>query len=196
MFYTLTYRTDGTITGYCKYSEPQDVLPSDQIECTEDQYNNWQSCVVADGAVSVSAEKALAVAKADKTAQLSARCAAEIASGFASAALGIDTFYPTTDNDQRNLQSSALAGAWNAGDTKWRVPLWCRQRDTWAYVEHTAQQVQQVNVAWVDFRAAAQQRYATAIEKVSAAVDIEAVRAVDVAPASTASSVPDNIMTS
>ncbi|KVN97617.1 hypothetical protein WJ71_27940 [Burkholderia ubonensis] len=120
----------------------------------------------------------LSEAQALRIAALSLECQAAIVVGFASSALGAATYYPTTDVDQRNLQSSALAAAWNAAERDWSVPLWCRQGDAWGYLNHTAQQVQQVNADWVAFRTAAQRRYADAIAQVHKAASVDAAQAV------------------
>ncbi|KVN73891.1 hypothetical protein WT15_23920 [Burkholderia stagnalis] len=148
---------DGPIIAWWSMSQPQPTV--DQLNA------EWQACQ-------------LSIAKTASIAALNAACQTAIVAGFTSSALGVSTFYPTTDTDQRNLQSSALAAAWNAGTAGWRVSLWCQQGDAWAYVTHTAQQVQQVNADWVTFRASAQQKYAAAIDQVNAATTVDAVRAV------------------
>ncbi|KAG0188577.1 hypothetical protein DFQ28_004622 [Apophysomyces sp. BC1034] len=124
----------------------------------------------------------LAAAKAAAIAALNTACRDEIAAGFSSSVVGREVFYPTTETDQRNLLSSALAAAWNAGEKGRNVPLWCRQGDTWAYVTHTAEQVQRVNAAWVEFRTSAQQKYADATDRVSAATSVDAVREIVTSP--------------
>ncbi|KVO79037.1 hypothetical protein WJ95_01555 [Burkholderia ubonensis] len=125
-----------------------------------------------------SAADQLAATKSSAIAALNATCQTAILAGFTSSALGTETFYPTTETDQRNLQSSALAASWSAGSADWNVPLWCRQGKVWAYAKHTAQQVQQANADWVAFRTASQQKYADAIAQVREATTIDAVNAI------------------
>lgn len=182
------FDAQGNITAF--YDSIDSPVPEggQAIEITEAE---WQACIsqqgqwhVVSGALAQvpppTAGEQLASAKASTIAALNAACQGAILAGFTSSAIGSATFYPTTDTDQRNLQSSALAAAWSVGTTDWHASLWCRQGDAWAYVTHTAQQVQQVNADWVTFRTSAQQKYAAAIDQVNAATTVDAVRAVAV----------------
>ncbi|RQQ37061.1 DUF4376 domain-containing protein [Burkholderia stagnalis] len=178
----------GSITAFYDSVDSPVQIGANVIAITDDE---WLMCInqrgqwyVLNGALAQvpppSAAELLAAAKATEIADLNAACQSAILAGFASSALGAATFYPTTETDQRNLQSSALAASWSAGTSGWSVPLWCRQDDTWAYVAHTSQQVQQVNADWVTFRTSAQQKYAVAIDQVNAATTVDAVRAIAV----------------
>ncbi|AOK15291.1 hypothetical protein WT26_04215 [Burkholderia cepacia] len=181
------FDAQGNIEAF--YDSIDSPIPSgvtNTIEITDVQ---WMTCIsqpgqwhVVSGALAQvpppSAAEQLASVKASTIASLNAACQAAILAGFTSPGIGMPTFYPTTDTDQRNLQSSALAAAWNAGAADWHTSLWCRQGDAWAYVEHTAQQVQQVNADWVTFRTASQQKYADAIAQVHEATTIDAMRAI------------------
>ncbi|KWK48075.1 hypothetical protein WT81_04840 [Burkholderia stagnalis] len=182
------FDAQGNITAF--YDSIDSPVP-EGIQAIEITNAEWQMCISQQGQWHVSsgalarvppptAAEQLASAKASAIAALSAACQAAILAGFTSSATGSATFYPTTDTDQRNLQSSALAAAWSVGTADWHASLWCRQGDAWAYVTHTAQQVQQVNADWVTFRTSAQQKYAAAIDKVNAATTVDAVRAVAV----------------
>ncbi|KVQ12477.1 hypothetical protein [Burkholderia ubonensis] len=182
------FDSQGNITAF--YDSIDSPVP-EGVPAIEINDAEWQTCISQQGQWHVSSDalarvppptaaEQLASVKASAIAALSAACQAAILAGFTSSATGSATFYPTTDADQRNLQSSALAAAWSAGAEGWHVSLWCRQGDAWAYVEHTAQQVQQVNADWVTFRASAQQKYAAAIDQVNAATTADAVRAVAV----------------
>ncbi|KVK99930.1 hypothetical protein [Burkholderia ubonensis] len=183
----VAFDAQGNITAF--YDSIDSPIPSgvtNTIEITDVQ---WMTCIsqpgqwhVVSGALAQvpppSAAEQLASVKASTIASLNAACQAAILAGFTSSAIGSATFYPTTDTDQRNLQSSALAAAWSVGTADWRVSLWCQHGDAWTYVEHTAQQVQQVNADWVTFRTASQQKYADAIAQVREATTIDAVQAI------------------
>ncbi|KVC78271.1 hypothetical protein [Burkholderia ubonensis] len=183
----VAFDAQGNITAF--YDSIDSPIPSgvtNTIEITDVQ---WMTCIsqpgqwhVVSGALAQvpppTAAEQLTSVKASTIAALNAACQATILAGFTSSAIGSATFYPTTDTDQRNLQSSALAAAWSVGTADWRVSLWCQHGDAWTYVEHTAQQVQQVNADWVTFRTASQQKYADAIAQVREATTIDAVQAI------------------
>ncbi|KVR28625.1 hypothetical protein WL61_23195 [Burkholderia ubonensis] len=171
---------DTTDSPAPKGAQVIDITDAEWLDCIGNQGSKYvQSGALAQVPPPTAAEL-LATAKSAKIAALNTACQVAIAAGFTSAALGSATFYPTSDTDQRNLQSSALAAAWNAGAADWKVSLWCERGDAWSYVAHTAQQVQQVNADWVTFRTSAQQKYAAAIDQVNAATTVDAVRAVAV----------------
>jgi glycerol uptake facilitator-like aquaporin len=127
---------------------------------------------IADGEVTVSAYAApivtLADARAKKLAELSLACKAQLLGGFTSSALGSAHAYPSNDDDQRNLQSAAIAA--QTAPAGWTTPLWCASGtpEAWAFETHTAAQVLQVNADWVSFRAATQSKYADLVSQVNA----------------------------
>ncbi|AYZ66925.1 hypothetical protein EGY31_27705 [Burkholderia multivorans] len=181
------FDAQGNITAF--YDSIDSPVPSGVTSVIQITQAQWQTCIsqpgqwhVVSGALAQvpppTAAEQLASAKASTIAALNAACQAAILAGFTSSAIGSATFYPTTDTDQRNLQSSAQAAAWSAGTADWHVSLWCRHGDAWTYVAHTAQQVQQVNADWVTFRTTSQQRYADAIAQVHEATTIDAMRAI------------------
>ena len=87
----------------------------------------------------------LAQAQAAQVAIISAACGAAVAAGLASSALGVTHCYPTKPNDQQNLSSSVLASLMPGNAQGWTTPLWCVDGSgNWAFVAHTAAQVQQV----------------------------------------------------
>lgn len=180
------YDAEGNIIAFHDTVDSPAPHEASVIDITDSQ---WLTCLGAPGQCRVSkgtlvqmpppsAEALLDEAKANTINALNSACQSSILAGFTSSSVGVDSFYPTTDTDQRNLQSSALAAAWNVDTQNWHVPLWCRQGDAWAYVGHTARQVQQVNADWVAFRTASQQKYADAIARVRAATTIDAVQAI------------------
>jgi hypothetical protein len=86
----------------------------------------------------------------EKTAQISvlnAGCQAAIYAGFSSSALGSDYTYPAKDTDQQNLAASVLSSLMPSIATDWTTPFWCEDASgNWAYVLHTATQIQKVGI--------------------------------------------------
>jgi hypothetical protein len=182
------YDATGAIAGFYDGSICMPAAGVKKLAITDDQ---WQACLSNQGAFivqngslvaapPVDPAVALSAAKTAKIAALSAACAVAICAGFTSSALGTMTAYPSLCTDQINLQSSVQAAAWNAGESGWTTPLWCEQGGTWAFAEHTAAQVQAVNVDWVNYRRVAQQKYADLIQLVNEAATVEAVHAINV----------------
>lgn len=92
----------------------------------------------------------LAAARIRQVAALRAACAAQIAKGVASGALGAPHTYPTDTTSQHNLLADVVASL-NA-PAGWSASLWCEDANgAWTFVAHTAAQVQQ---AGADVRAA------------------------------------------
>ena len=98
-------------------------------------------------AVDPASQLSLADVKAQKLGELETICAARIAAGFASDALGEIYIYPAKSTDQSNLQASVLASILPGVDERWATPFWCADSDgKWAYQAHTAAQIQQVGI--------------------------------------------------
>jgi hypothetical protein len=72
-------------------------------------------------------------------------CAAAITAGFQSTALGAWYTYPSKVTDQQNLNASVVASLLPGIPATWVTPFWCQDSNgTWAYVYHTATQIQKV----------------------------------------------------
>lgn len=85
--------------------------------------------------------------KATKAEEISNACAAQIMGGLPSSALGQVYTYPTKLTDQSNLSASILDSLLpvNTADGSYTTPFWCMDGGgNWAWVNHTAIQIQQV----------------------------------------------------
>jgi hypothetical protein len=147
------YDANGNIIAF--YDSADSPVPdgANAIEITNAQ---WQACLGSPGAYSVdsgalvaaaapTAAELLATAQAAQIAALSASCAAAIYAGFTSDALGTAYTYPAKDTDQQNLASSVLSSLMPNLPATWETPFWCCDATgTWAFVAHTAAEIQQV----------------------------------------------------
>lgn len=89
----------------------------------------------------------LAQAQATQVSVLSAACQNAIYAGFSSSALGSAYTYPAKDMDQQNLSSSVVASLMPSNAANWTTPFWCADANgNWAFVQHTAAQIQQVGI--------------------------------------------------
>lgn len=118
-------------------------------------------------------------AKQTKIAELAAACRAQIVSGFDSAALGTVHHYPAGQQDQANLTASVTASLVPNLPAGWTTPFWCADSaGVWAYVEHTASQIQQVGLDGKAAITAALQRNAQLRAQVEAATSLAEVATV------------------
>lgn len=121
----------------------------------------------------------LAQAQAAKVAELSAACQAQIYAGFQSSALGAVHTYPAKDKDQANLSGSVVASLLPNLPAGWTTPFWCEDGNgTWAFVPHTAAQIQQVGSDAKSAIVAALEKNASLAAQVMAAADVAAVQAI------------------
>lgn len=87
----------------------------------------------------------LADAQAGQIAANSMACQNAITAGFQSSALGAWYTYPAKTTDQQNLNASVVASLLPGIPNTWVTPFWCEDANgTWAYVYHTAAQIQKV----------------------------------------------------
>jgi hypothetical protein len=121
----------------------------------------------------------VAAAQAANVMQLSSACAAAIVSGFTSSALGSAYTYPSKATDQANLSASVLASLLPNLPAEWTTPFWCADSNgNWAFVNHTAAQIQQVGQDGKAAILALQAQNATLAAQVNAAATIDAALAV------------------
>lgn len=121
----------------------------------------------------------LAQAQAQQTSALSSACQSAIYAGFSSSALGASHTYPAKDTDQQNLTASVLASLLPALPSNWTTPFWCEDANgSWAYVNHTASQIQQVGQDGKTAILAALSKNQTLAGQVMAATTIAQVQAI------------------
>lgn len=123
----------------------------------------------------------LTQAQAAQSDLVNAACAAQIMGGVQSSALGSAHTYPTKASDQANLSASILDTLLpdNAGNASYTTPFWCCDASgTWAWVMHTAAQIQQVGRDVKASILAAQGKNARLQAQITAATTVAAVHAI------------------
>lgn len=134
-------------------------IPQDAVEVSAEQYAALRLAqsgglqIVADSngapkAVDPLSVLSVADLKANKKAELSAACEADILSGFTSAALGAAHQYGFSDRDQANLTGNVVSALMpDAAAPGWTTLHICGDASgVWAYRPHSASQIQQVGV--------------------------------------------------
>jgi hypothetical protein len=122
---------------------------------------------------------ALTSAQATQVQILSGACAQALTSGFSSSALGSAYKYPSGLTDQLNLSSAIQASLIPGITSNWTTTFWCQSSaGVWAFVSHTAAQIQQVQNDWNTARLALQSQYAALSTQVQNANSVDAVASV------------------
>jgi hypothetical protein len=104
----------------------------------------------------------LASAQAQQIQNLSSACSQSIKSGFTSSALGSTYTYPSGLVDQQNLSTAVSTSMIPGTASTWTTPFWCANSSgTWAWISHTASQIQQVQIDWLAAKSALQSKYAS-----------------------------------
>ncbi len=146
-------------TTGCFY--PDDIQypnpPADLIAVTADDYNAAMSrpsgatLDVQGGKLTIVPAPTLTTAQLLVQAQqaqlaiVGAACAAAITGGFQSSALGKAYTYPSTQNDQANLNANVVSSLLPGLPANWTTLQICGDADgKWGYMPHTAAQIQQV----------------------------------------------------
>lgn len=162
-------------------------VPADAVQLSDAQ---WKTCVdepgkwtIINGVVSPIPDpthaELLAQSQRDQVSEISASCQAAIYSGFSSSALGIPHTYPTSDRDQQNLTSAALASLMPSVVGNWVTPLQCAaSTGGWFLVDHTAVQIQRVWQDWQEQLAANLRKTQDLTARIAAAISVADVRAI------------------
>lgn len=149
-----------------------------EIECTEEQFNNYLNYVLVDGVISDAPASVLTkVAQTEQQSALALNCQTAIVSGFTSSALGAPHTYPSTLTDQQNLSSAATTTMLPNLPKDWSIAIWCADESgVWAKTAHTAEQVQQVALDCHTFIEAQRDKYNDLLTKVSKATKVSTVK--------------------
>lgn len=146
------YNAQGAITAFYDSVDSPAPAGATTLPITNAQ---WQTCLaqpgwtVANGVLvappAPMAAQLLAQAQAAQIAIITQACAAAITSGFTSSALSSAHTYPSGLTDQANLTANVLSSLLPGLPSTWTAPqLCCDTNGVWAYVAHTAAQIQQV----------------------------------------------------
>lgn len=82
--------------------------------------------------------------KEEKSKEINSKAKLAIVSGFKSAALGTEHYYPSNLVDQQNLNSSVVSALLEDEGSSWATPFWCaNQAGEWAFVAHSVAQIKQ-----------------------------------------------------
>ncbi|AIO45468.1 hypothetical protein DM44_4776 [Burkholderia cepacia] len=174
MLYTIKFDATGAPESYSQYSDADDApdpLPAGEVECSAEQYANWQGCVLQKGSIVAAPEATLvAAARIAQTTALMAACASAIVSGFTSSALGAPHGYPSTMNDQANQKTIAQCASGGL--------LWCNSGGAWSFAQHTQTQADQVIADFAKWLNGCQSQLVALSEQVSQAETVATVQAV------------------
>ena len=183
--FVATIGPDGLISGIGTCA--LDVLPDHlaavpgAVPVMPDQaalFEHGSPFALANGAV-VASVLPLAEVQKRKVASLRAACGAAITGGFGSTALGTAHTYPSGMTDQANLIGSVTASLLPGLAAGWTTPFWCADAGgAWAFLPHTAAQIQQVGADGKAMVVAAQARLGALVAAVSAATTADQVAAI------------------
>jgi hypothetical protein len=150
-----------------------DVALPEDFSLMRYQWVNGSVTRAPDNAADVS------TAKASQTAIVSAACQDAIVAGFTSSALGAAHTYPAKPTDQQNLNASVVASILPGVAADWTTPFWCADSaGAWAYVMHTAAQIQQVGTDGKAAILACLTKNQQLAAQIDAATTVEAVQAI------------------
>ena len=155
-------------------------LPANCIPCTQTQAETWQTLEYVGGALqTIPAAAQLQAAQTAQRTLITASAVAAMTGGFQSSALGAAYTYPSTLTDQHNLSGSVVASLLPNLPSTWTTPFWCQDSaGTWAMVQHTAAQIQQVGLdekAWI---VSCQEKLAGLNAQIAAAQTVSGVQAI------------------
>jgi len=154
-------------------------LPENEHVVTQDQYNSSKYASYQGGAVVIDYTAQNALAKANKVAEITQACAAEIVGGFTSTALGATHTYPSDMTDQANLAASVLSSLYPNLDSDWSTPYVCADiTGVWNYQDHTAAEIQQVGIDAKNAILTALAKKTYLVAQIGSLIDANAIAAV------------------
>ena len=178
----------------CFYPETitYSALPDDLITVSDDDYQaaidaraGGATLAVQDGALVIvpapapSAAALLAKAQSVQAAAVRAACSAQISGGFQSSALGAVHTYPSSQTDQANMTGAVTASIMAGSAAGWTINFWCADASgNWAFVPHTAAQIQGVYADGITALQTLQARNLALQTQITEATTVDAVQAI------------------
>jgi hypothetical protein len=108
--FTVTYEKTGKIVAKSQYSERQNTLPSDQIECTEEHFLNCQNYQIVDGKiVQIASDIILATLKTDLCAKIDER-AVEVGDSTIKNSVYLSSEYQRNASDSQAWKDAGYTG--------------------------------------------------------------------------------------
>lgn len=148
---------------------------------SQDSAGNWVYAWTVQDMSADEIAAALATAKAAKADAIAQACAAQIIGGQVSNALGTAHTYPSKVTDQANLSASVLDSLLpsNSSNPAYATPFWCCDAGgNWAWVNHTAAQIQQVGLDVKAAILAAQSKNAQLQAQIAVATSLDHLSAI------------------
>jgi hypothetical protein len=149
-----------------------DVLPADLKAALNRKLG--ESLDVVNGRVVV-VSKSFAVMQSDKRIDIRNACRAAITAGIDHDALGAVHHYPTTTEDQANINALVTLTTIK-GDAEAPYKFWCSDADgLWERRGHTVEQIKAVGIAMAKHVIDQQNKYETKLTAIDAAASVEAL---------------------
>ena len=180
----------GDGTGHIEFSQPGQSTWLNGTLTSVDGLHDFQPLIDAWNSAAALIENppplALAPAKANKKILIREDAVRAAVGGnmgpavtFPSDALGSTHGYPTDELSQMNLTAGVLASLLPGNSPDWTTPMWCTDANgVWAFVEHTAAQIQTAGRDGKAFFMAVQRKHADLQARIDAATTIGAVNAI------------------
>lgn len=167
-----------------------DNIPADAVEITEEKHvalleGQSQGKIISadENGYPILTDPPKPTAEQIKQAQLAlvgAACAAAITGGFQSSALGKVYTYPSTQNDQANLNANVVSSLLPSLPANWTTLQICGDTNgKWDYMPHTAAQIQQVGIDGKAAIMACLTKNAQLQAQIAAATTVAAVQAIN-----------------
>lgn len=174
MIFTIKFDASGNPVSFSQYSDAAiapNPLPTGEVECTAEEFSNWQGCVFQNGEIVAAPDATIvAVARVAQISVLTTACSGAIISGFNSSALGVAHVYPSALTDQANQKTISQTSTGGL--------LWCEVGGVWSFSQHTQAQAEQVITDFAKWLNACQSQLVTLSEQIAQASTVAEVQAV------------------